>query len=92
MQRLCSKRPKIRSCPISTAGRPGAALQAQLFYPAEPPPQQISLRRETSSRRRRSRITCSIATRYLPILNLDDNELFIYQRLYEPAGQGHLDA
>src|SRR5262245_6314265 len=65
------------------ADRPGSALQAQLFYLLSRHRQQTSLRQADLF----SQIT---VTDYLfdrdkifAFLNLDDNELFIYQRLYD---------
>lgn len=63
--------------------RPGAALQAQLFYLLNRHRQQLELRQGDL-------FLQSIVADYLfdrdkiyAYLNLDDNELFIYQRLYE---------
>ncbi len=63
--------------------RPGAALQAQLFYLLNRHRQQLSLRQGDL-------FLQSIVSDYLfdrdkiyAYLNLDDNELFIYQRLFE---------
>jgi deoxyadenosine/deoxycytidine kinase len=65
------------------ADRPGAALQAQLFYLLNRHRQQISLRQADL-------FSQTLVSDYLfdkdkifAYLNLDDNELFIYQRLYE---------
>jgi deoxyadenosine/deoxycytidine kinase len=65
------------------AGRPGSALQAQLFYLLNRHRQQMTLRQGDL-------FAQSIVSDYLfdkdkifAYLNLDDNELFIYQRLYE---------
>ena len=65
------------------AGRPGSALQAQLFYLLNRHRQQLSIRQGDL-------FTQSTVSDYLfdkdkifAYLNLDDNELFIYQRLYE---------
>jgi deoxyadenosine/deoxycytidine kinase len=64
-------------------GRPGAALQAQLFYLLNRHRQQLAFRQTDL-------FTQSTVCDYLfdrdkifAYLNLDDNELFIYQRLYE---------
>jgi deoxyguanosine kinase len=64
-------------------GRPGAALQAQLFYLLNRHRQQLALRQGDL-------FAQSIVADYLfdrdkifAYLNLDDNELFIYQRLYD---------
>ena len=65
------------------ADRPGAALQAQLFYLLNRHRQQTSLRQADLF----SQITiCDYLfdkDKIFAYLNLDDNELFIYQRLYE---------
>src|SRR5437667_1932970 len=65
------------------ADRPGAALQAQLFY-------LISRHRQQTSLRQTDLFSQLTVADYLfdkdkifAYLNLDDNELFIYQRLYE---------
>ncbi len=64
-------------------GRPGAALQTQLFYLLNRHRQQLALRQGDL-------FLQSIFADYLfdrdkifAYLNLDDNELFIYQRLYD---------
>jgi deoxyadenosine/deoxycytidine kinase len=63
--------------------RPGAALQAQLFY-------LLNRHRQLLAMRQADLFTHTIVCDYLfdkdkifAYLNLDDNELFIYQRLYE---------
>src|ERR671919_1839348 len=65
------------------AGRPGAALQAQLFYLLNRHRQLLSLRQADLF----SQVTiCDYLfdrDKIFAFLNLDDNELFIYQRLYE---------
>src|SRR5688500_17954981 len=65
------------------SGRPGAALQTQLFYLLNRHRQQLALRQGDL-------FAQSIVSDYLfdrdkifAYLNLDDNELFIYQRLYD---------
>jgi deoxyadenosine/deoxycytidine kinase len=65
------------------AGRPGAALQAQLFY-------LLSRHRQQMTVRQGDLFAQSTVSDYLfdkdkifAYLNLDDNELFIYQRLYD---------
>jgi deoxyadenosine/deoxycytidine kinase len=65
------------------AGRPGAALQAQLFY-------QLNRHRQQLSLRQGQLFSQALVSDYLfdrdkifAYLNLDDNELFIYQRLYD---------
>jgi deoxyguanosine kinase len=64
-------------------GRPGAALQAQLFYLLNRHRQQLSLRQADLFSQA---ILCDYLfdkDRIFAYLNLDDNELFIYQRLFE---------
>ena len=65
------------------ADRPGAALQAQLFYLLNRHRQQVLLRQADLF----SQITvCDYVfdkDKIFAYLNLDDNELFIYQRLYD---------
>lgn len=65
------------------ADRPGAALQAQLFYLLNRHRQQTMLRQADLF----SQITISDylfdKDKIFAYLNLDDNELFIYQRLFE---------
>src|SRR5437899_11343844 len=65
------------------ADRPGAALQAQLFY-------LLSRHRQQTALRQADLFTQITVADYLfdkdkifAYLNLDDNELFIYQRLYD---------
>src|SRR3954447_6929986 len=65
------------------SGRPGAALQAQLFYLLNRHRQQLSLQQGDL-------FAASTVCDYLfdkdkifAYVNLDDNELFIYQRLYD---------
>jgi deoxyadenosine/deoxycytidine kinase len=64
-------------------GRPGSALQAQLFY-------LLSRHRQQSTIRQGDLFAQATVSDYLfdkdkifAYLNLDDNELFIYQRLYD---------
>jgi len=63
--------------------RPGAALQAQLFYLLNRHRQQVALRQTDLF----THVTiCDYLfdkDKIFAYLNLDDNELFIYQRLYE---------
>jgi len=65
------------------AARPGAALQAQLFYLLNRHRQQLTLMQGDLFS------TATVADyvfdkdKIFAYLNLDDNELFIYQRLYE---------
>ena len=65
------------------AARPGAGFQAQLFYTLSRHRQQASLRQSDLF----SQLTiCDYLfdrDKIYAYLNLDDNELFIYQRLYE---------
>jgi deoxyadenosine/deoxycytidine kinase len=65
------------------ADRPGAALQVQLFYLLNRHRQQTSLRQADLF----SQVTISDylfdKDKIFAYLNLDDNELFIYQRLYD---------
>jgi deoxyadenosine/deoxycytidine kinase len=65
------------------ADRPGAALQAQLFYLLSRHRQQTSLRQTDLF----SQVTVADylfdKDKIFAYLNLDDNELFIYQRLYD---------
>jgi deoxyadenosine/deoxycytidine kinase len=65
------------------ADRPGAALQAQLFYLLNRHRQQVTLQQAELF----SQLTISDylfdKDKIFAYLNLDDNELFIYQRLYE---------
>jgi deoxyadenosine/deoxycytidine kinase len=69
------------------AGRPGSAFQAQLFFTLTRHRQQAALRQSDLF----SQITvCDYLfdrDKIYAYLNLDDNELFIYQRLYELLAQ-----
>ena len=65
------------------SGRPGAALQAQLFY-------LLSRHRQQQTLQQGDLFAASTVSDYLfdkdkifAYVNLDDNELFIYQRLYD---------
>jgi deoxyadenosine/deoxycytidine kinase len=65
------------------ADRPGAALQAQLFY-------LLNRHRQQTALRQADLFSQIVVSDYLfdkdkifAYLNLDDNELFIYQRLYD---------
>jgi deoxyadenosine/deoxycytidine kinase len=69
------------------AGRPGAALQSQLFYLLNRHRQQLAVKQTDL-------FTQATVSDYLfdkdkifAYLNLDDNELFIYQRLYDLLAQ-----
>jgi deoxyguanosine kinase len=65
------------------AERPGSALQAQLFFLLSRHRQQLALRQSDLF----AQLTISDymfdKDRIYAFLNLDDNELFIYQRLYD---------
>jgi len=65
------------------ADRPGSALQAQLFYLLNRHRQQVALRQTDLF----SQLTvCDYVfdkDKIFAYVNLDDNELFIYQRLYD---------
>ena len=69
------------------SGRPGAAFQAQLFFTLSRHRQQAALRQSHLF----SQVTvCDYLferDKIYAYLNLDDNELFIYQRLYELLAQ-----
>jgi deoxyguanosine kinase len=69
------------------ADRPGAAFQAQLFFTLSRHRQQTALRQSDLF----SQLTvCDYVfdrDKIYAYLNLDDNELFIYQRLYELLAQ-----
>ena len=81
--RSCSRKTTIHFSPTSTPTAPGAALQAQLFYLLNRHRQQTALRQTDLF----SQITiCDYLfdkDKIFAYLNLDDNELFIYQRLYD---------
>jgi deoxyguanosine kinase len=65
------------------AGRPGAALQTQLFYLLNRHRQQVALRQADLFSQT---MVCDYLfdkDKIFAYLNLDDNELFIYQRLYD---------
>jgi len=69
------------------ADRPGAALQAQLFYLLNRHRQQTAMRQSDLF----SQLTIADHVfdkdKIFAYLNLDDNELFIYQRLYDLLAQ-----
>src|SRR5919109_3715270 len=65
------------------AGRPGAALQAQLFYLLNRHRQQMSLRQGNLFAQATVSDYLFDRDKIFAYLNLDDNELFIYQRLYD---------
>jgi deoxyguanosine kinase len=65
------------------AGRPGAGLQAQLFYLLNRHRQQVSLRQTDLFAQTTIADYLFDKDKIFAYLNLDDNELFIYQRLYD---------
>ena len=65
------------------ADRPGAALQAQLFFLLSRHRQQTSLRQTDLFSQTTICDYVFDKDKIFAYLNLDDNELFIYQRLYE---------
>ena len=65
------------------AGHQGAALQAQLFYLLNRHRQQISLRQGNLFAQSTVSDYLFDRDKVFAYLNLDDNELFIYQRLYD---------
>jgi deoxyadenosine/deoxycytidine kinase len=65
------------------AGRPGAALQAQLFYLLGRQRQQATLRQADLFMQMTICDYLFDKDKIFAYLNLDDNELFIYQRLYD---------
>jgi deoxyguanosine kinase len=65
------------------ADRPGAALQAQLFYLLNRHRQQVALRQADLFTQTTICDYLFDKDKIFAYLNLDDNELFIYQRLYE---------
>jgi deoxyguanosine kinase len=65
------------------ADRPGAALQAQLFYLLNRHRQQTTLRQADLFNQTTISDYLFDKDKIFAYLNLDDNELFIYQRLYE---------
>src|ERR671914_1397788 len=65
------------------AGRPGAALQTQLFYLLNRHRQQISLWQANLFAQTTIADYLFDKDKIFAYLNLDDNELFIYQRLYD---------
>jgi deoxyguanosine kinase len=64
-------------------GRPGAALQAQLFYLLNRHRQLVALRQADLFAQTTVCDYLFDKDKIFAYLNLDDNELFIYQRLYE---------
>jgi deoxyadenosine/deoxycytidine kinase len=65
------------------AGRPGAGLQAQLFYLLNRHRQQVALRQADLFAQTTITDYLFDKDKIFAYLNLDDNELFIYQRLYD---------
>jgi deoxyguanosine kinase len=65
------------------ADRPGAALQAQLFFLLSRHRQQMTLRQADLFSQTTISDYLFDKDKIFAYLNLDDNELFIYQRLYE---------
>jgi deoxyguanosine kinase len=65
------------------AGRPGAALQTQLFYLLNRHRQQVTLRQADLFAQTTISDYLFDRDKIFAFLNLDDNELFIYQRLYD---------
>ncbi len=65
------------------AGRPGSALQAQLFYLLNRHRQQLSMRQGDLFAQSTVSDYLFDKDKIFAYLNLDDNELFIYQRLYD---------
>jgi deoxyguanosine kinase len=64
-------------------GRPGAALQAQLFFLINRHRQQLALRQGSLFAQTTICDYLFDKDRIFAYLNLDDNELFIYQRVYD---------
>jgi len=64
-------------------GRPGAALQSQLFYLLNRHRQQVTLRQADLFAQTTISDYLFDKDKIFAYLNLDDNELFIYQRLYD---------
>ena len=64
-------------------GRSGAALQAQLFYLLNRHRQQLALRQTDLFAQATVADYLFDKDKIFAYLNLDDNELFIYQRLYD---------
>jgi deoxyadenosine/deoxycytidine kinase len=65
------------------AGRPGSALQAQLFYLLNRHRQQLALRQTDLFAQATVCDYLFDKDKIFAYLNLDDNELFIYQRLFD---------
>ena len=69
------------------ADRPGAALQAQLFYLLGRHQQQASLRQASLFSQTTVCDYLFDKDKIFAYMNLDDNELFIYQKLYDVLAQ-----
>ena len=82
-QRWCSTTPTTRFSPISPQGRQGAAFQAQLFSLLARHRQQAGLRQSSLFSQQTVADYLFDKDKIYAYLNLDDNELFIYQRLYD---------
>ena len=65
------------------AGRPGAALQTQLFFLLNRHRQQLALRQADLFAQTTVADYLFDRDKIFAYLNLDDNELFVYQRLYD---------
>src|SRR5688572_13824535 len=65
------------------AGRTGAALQSQLFYLLDRHRQQLTLHQGDLFAQATISDYLFDKDKIFAYLNLDDNELFIYQRLYD---------
>jgi deoxyguanosine kinase len=65
------------------SGRPGAALQSQLFYLLDRHRQQLTLHQGDLFAQATVSDYLFDKDKIFAYLNLDDNELFIYQRLYD---------
>jgi deoxyguanosine kinase len=65
------------------SGRPGSALQAQLFYLLNRHRQQMTMRQGDLFAQTTVSDYLFDKDKIFAYLNLDDNELFIYQRLYD---------
>ena len=65
------------------AGKPGAALQSQIFYLLNRHRQQLSLQQANLFAQATISDYLFDKDKIFAYLNLDDNELFIYQRLYD---------
>ncbi len=83
MRPSSSTRPRIRFSPISTPIDPASGFQAQLFFTLARHRQQTSLRQSDLFAQLTICDYLFERDKVYAYLNLDDNELFIYQRLYE---------